>query len=41
MAQRFVGSYEMLFCQNLLGQPDPVTLITNAQGVVIDAKIQQ
>src|SRR5207245_6454514 len=27
MAQRFVGTYEMLNCQALMNQPDPVTLI--------------
>jgi len=40
MAQRFVGTYEMLNCQALLNQPDPVTLIMDANGVVIDAMIQ-
>ncbi|PYX90978.1 MAG: hypothetical protein DMG67_11775 [Acidobacteria bacterium] len=40
MAQRFVGSYELLNCADLLGQPDPVTLITDANGIVIDATFQ-
>src|SRR5437899_1680079 len=40
MAQRFVGTYEMLNCQALMNQPDPVTLIMDSNGVVIDAMIQ-
>ena len=50
MAQRFVGTYMMLnespdprhplTCAELLGQPVPVTLTTDANGVVIDATIQ-
>jgi hypothetical protein len=40
MAQRFVGTYEMLNCQALLNEPDPVTLITSPGGVVTDAMIQ-
>jgi len=39
MAQRLVGTYELLNCQALLRKPDPVTLITDANGVVIDATI--
>jgi hypothetical protein len=45
MAQRFVGTYMLLnefgrTCADFLGQQVPVTLITNADGVVIDATIQ-
>jgi hypothetical protein len=45
MAQRFVGTYMLLnefgrTCADLLGQPVPVTLTTDANGVVIDATIQ-
>jgi hypothetical protein len=40
MALRFMGTYELLNCQALLGQPDPVMLITNGQGIVIDATFQ-
>ncbi len=39
MAQRFVGTYDMLNCQALLNEPDPVTLIMNGN-VVMDAMIQ-
>jgi hypothetical protein len=40
MAQRFVGTYEMLNCEQLLGQPDPITLIEDANHIVVDAVIQ-
>jgi hypothetical protein len=50
VAQRFVGTYMMLnespdprhplTCAELLGQPVPVTLTRDANGVVIDATIQ-
>jgi hypothetical protein len=45
MAQRFVGTYMLLnerglTCADLLGQPVPVTLTTDAAGVVIDATFQ-
>ena len=40
MAQRFVGTYELLLCADLLGQPVPVTLTTDAAGIVIDATFQ-
>ncbi len=39
LAQRFVASYEILDCQALLNQPDPITLFTDPNGVVIDATI--
>jgi hypothetical protein len=39
MAQRFVASYEILECQAFLNQPDPITLVTDLNGVVIDATI--
>jgi len=34
-----VASYEILDCQALLNQPDPITLFTDPNGVVIDATI--
>src|SRR6266850_2029656 len=37
MAQRYVASDEILDCPALLNQPVPITLITDANGVVIDA----
>src|SRR5437763_1330047 len=45
MAQRFVGTYMLLnerglTCADLLGQPVPVTLTTDAAGIVIDATFQ-
>ena len=45
MAQRFSGTYMLLnefgrTCADLLGQPNPVTLTTDANGVVIDATFQ-
>jgi hypothetical protein len=39
MAQRYVGSYQMLGCEALLGKPVNVTLTTDAQGVVIAAQV--
>ena len=39
MAQRFVASYEILNCQAFLNEPDPITLYTDPNGVVIDATI--
>jgi hypothetical protein len=41
LAQRFVFTYEKngLNCMKLLGQPDPVTLKKDANGVAIDATI--
>jgi hypothetical protein len=39
MAQRYVGSYEILGCSDLLKRPVNVTLQTNAQGIVIDAQV--
>ena len=39
LAQRFVASYEILNCQALLNQRDPITLYTDPNGVVIDATI--
>jgi hypothetical protein len=40
MANRFKDTYDNLSCQSLLGAPNPVTLITNAQGIVTDAIVQ-
>jgi len=40
LAQRFVASYEILGCSALLNKPDPVTVITDANGVAISATIQ-
>src|SRR2546430_2645168 len=39
MAQRFVATYEILNCQAFLPKPNPVTLITDANGLVIDATV--
>ena len=39
LAQRFVATYEILNCQAFLNQPVPITLFTDANGVVIDATI--
>ncbi len=40
LAQRFVATYETnLHCQKLNGQPDPVSVKTNADGVAISATI--
>jgi hypothetical protein len=39
LAQRFVASYEILDCQAFLNLPDPITLFTDPNGVVIDATI--
>jgi hypothetical protein len=40
MAQRYVATYQILGCEVLLNLPVNVTLVTNTQGVVIDANIQ-
>jgi len=40
MVQRENASYILLGCQELLGQPDRITAITDANGVVIDAVIK-
>jgi hypothetical protein len=37
LAQRYVATYEILTCQALLNLPVPITLITDLNGVVIDA----
>jgi hypothetical protein len=39
MAQRFAASYDILNCANLLGKPDPISVLTDAQGVATDATI--
>ncbi len=39
LAQRFVATNEALGCSTALGVENPVTVITNADGVAIDAKI--
>jgi hypothetical protein len=40
MAQRYVATYQILGCEALLNLPVNVTLATDAQGVVMDAKVQ-
>jgi len=40
LAQRLVATYKMLHCPLLLQQRVPVTLTTDAQGVVVDAQIK-
>jgi len=40
MVQRENAAYVLLACDSLLGQPDRITPITNAAGVVIDAIIK-
>lgn len=40
MVQRENASYILLGCETLLGQPDRITAITDAAGVVIDAIIE-
>lgn len=37
LAQRFVATYEILGCADLLHKPDPVTVTTDAQGVAVSA----
>ena len=39
MAQRFMGSYDLLGCANLVGLPDPVSVSTDENGVAISADI--
>jgi hypothetical protein len=39
MGQRFVASYEILHCSELLGIPDPVSVTSNAQGVTTGVTI--
>jgi hypothetical protein len=39
MAQRFVASYQILECQNLINIADPVAVTTNADGVATAATI--
>jgi hypothetical protein len=39
MAQRFVASFDILGCGNLLNLPDPVSITTNDQGVTVGAAI--
>ncbi len=40
LAQRFVSSYDILGCAALLNKTDPITVVTDAQGVAISATIQ-
>jgi len=40
MVQRANATYVLLGCQDLLGQPDRITAVTDANGVVIDAVIK-
>jgi len=39
LAQRFVGSYDMLDCSDLINLPDPVSVKTDANGVAIAATV--
>jgi hypothetical protein len=39
LAQRFVTSYDTLGCSALLNKPDPVTVVTDSQGVAVSATI--
>jgi hypothetical protein len=39
LAQRFVGSYMMLNCQQLLGKPDPMATMLDNNGVAISATL--
>jgi hypothetical protein len=39
LAQRFVASYTNLDCQNLISQPDPITVTTDAAGVATSATL--
>lgn len=39
LAQRFVASYDILGCSALLNTPDPVTVLTDSQGVAVSATI--
>jgi hypothetical protein len=39
LAQRFVASYQLLNCQSLINQPDPVSVTTNADGVAVSATV--
>ncbi len=39
MAQRLVGTYEILGCENLLGLPLPVSVSTDENGVAVNARI--
>jgi hypothetical protein len=39
MAQRFVASYDILGCANLVQLPDPISVTMNAQGVTTGATI--
>lgn len=41
MAQRYVGSYEILKCESLLNKPVNVALKTAEDGIVIDATLLQ
>lgn len=41
LAQRFVASFDILGCGNLLNLPDPVSITTNDQGVTVGATIVQ
>jgi hypothetical protein len=39
MAQRFVASYQILECENLIHIPDPVSVTTNKDGVAVSAAV--
>jgi hypothetical protein len=39
MAERFVASYQILNCESLIQKVDPITVITDANGVAIKATV--
>ena len=39
LAQRFVATYQLLECGNLVNQADPVSVTTNAAGVAVSAAV--
>jgi len=39
LAQRFVATYQLLDCQNIINVPDPVSVTTNAAGVATRATV--
>ncbi|HEY1271352.1 MAG TPA: hypothetical protein VGF08_05185 [Terriglobales bacterium] len=41
LTQRFVASYEILGCADLIHQPDPISVTTNDQGVTTAAQINR
>jgi hypothetical protein len=41
LAQRLVTTYDLLNCQTLIDQADPIAVVSNANGVVVSAAIDQ